>query len=227
MNPSPAATPPRDIAIFDLDHTLTRRDTYLRFLLSVLKRRPWRLGHCVLLPAAVVIHKSGLRDNTWLKRVFLRAIAGGATRADLSSMARDFSAQTLQTQIYPDARACVERHVAAGDRLVLASASFDLYVPLIGAALGFEHVLCTRAAWGSDDRLSGDIEGHNCYGPHKLTAVQTLLDNLPERGHVTMYSDHHSDLPVLRLADTGVAVNPTPKLAAAASVHGLVTEHWR
>ena len=37
-------------------------------------------------------------------------------------------------------------HRARGDRLLLMSASTDLYVPRIGRALGFDETICTRGA---------------------------------------------------------------------------------
>ena len=47
-----------------------------------------------------------------------------------------------------DALAALQVHRAAGDHLVLLSASPDLYVPLIGRLLGFERTLCTEIRRG-------------------------------------------------------------------------------
>ena len=45
------------------------------------------------------------------------------------------------------------------------------------------------------------------------------------RPEVYAYSDHHSDLPLLRYADHAYAIDPTPKLLAAAAPP-ITVERW-
>ena len=76
--------------------------------------------------------------------------------------------------------------------------------------------------------MGGGLAGPNLVGEAKLAAVKEAL-TMDECGCGLMfaYSDHHSDLPLLLFAKTGVAVDPTPSLAAAAAAHGLRVEKWR
>ncbi len=216
------------IAVFDLDHTITRHDTYLRFLLTVLRRRPHRLIHCSILPFAFLVHKAGIKTNSWLKEVFLTAVAGGLTRGDITELSESFVEKTLASEIYQQALDRIQHHKREGDLLVLASASFDLYVPSLGKKLGFDETLCTRAAWSPENKLLGKIDGNNCYGPHKEFAVRKFLENRGGKfGDVFVYSDHHSDLPVFLLADRAITVNPTEKLRSLASEHSFIVEHWQ
>ena len=64
------------VAVFDLDGTITRRDTYLAYLLGFLGRHPERWSRAAPLPFAVLYHLAGWRSNTWLKTTFLRAVLG-------------------------------------------------------------------------------------------------------------------------------------------------------
>jgi phosphoserine phosphatase len=96
-----------------------------------------------------------------------------------------------------------------------------------GARLGFDDVVCTRTAWEAG-AIAGRLAGPNLLGEAKLVELKNALalDGEDRRG-MFAYSDHHADLPLLLFAKHGVAVDPTPALAAAAAVHGLRVERWR
>lgn len=215
----------RRVAVFDLDGTITRNDTYVAFLLQVLRRRPARLLRAAWLPAAVGLHKLGLRDNTWLKRVFLGAIAAGLDAPALEAVTRPFVRRVLDREIRPGARAALHRHADQGDTVLLASASFDFYVRTLAAELGIAHVVCTRSSWVAG-RLAGAIDGENCYGAAKLRRVSEWLGAGREGCHVIAYSDHRSDIPLLDWADEAIAVNPDERLLAHCKDKGYAIVDW-
>jgi len=109
---------------------------------------------------------------------------------------------------------------------VMATASLDLYAIALGRRLGFHHVVATRAAW-SDDRLVFGLDGANLRGADKVVEMEKLLSTIgPARPRIIAYSDHHSDLPLLRFADVGVAVDPTARLVSAIAGLGILIERW-
>ena len=110
--------------------------------------------------------------------------------------------------------------------LVLASASFDIYVEGLGNALGFEHVICTKASWDESGRLTGKLLSANCYGEEKLQRVISWLSKNKYKNVDVVYSDHHSDLPILQFATKGVAVNPTKKLRNISYSQHIEMEIW-
>ena len=69
--------------IFDLDGTLTKSDTYLPYLIGFLKRNPQRWFKALTLPLAVILFYLKLRDNQWLKTIFLTVILGGETKENI------------------------------------------------------------------------------------------------------------------------------------------------
>ena len=109
--------------------------------------------------------------------------------------------------------------------MLLATASFDFYVRPLARKLGFDVVVCTRAAWAADGSLTGAIDGDNCYGEAKLKAV---LATLPQRPRPTMivYTDHHSDWQLLLESDHPVAVSPTAALRRLAKARGIEVRNW-
>lgn len=216
----------RNAAIFDLDHTISTHDTYLQFLLRYLRAYPLRVLRCLGLPAAVGMHKLKLRDNSWLKEKFLTAIAGGTGRGRIQRFSARFVEKTLASGLYPLALERIDWHRERSDYLMLASASFDFYVEPLAKRLGFDAVVCTRARWDGADRLTGRIAGDNCYGQHKKVAIQRALEPLAPFDEITVYSDHHSDLPTFSLASRKVAVNPTPKLLEIAAGNEYSLLRW-
>ncbi|MEM9601767.1 MAG: HAD-IB family hydrolase [Pseudomonadota bacterium] len=215
------------LAVFDLDGTLTAHDTYKRFLRTRLRARPWRALRCVSLPWHYWVARRTRRDHVWLKLKALGAVVAGSQRAELRRFAVAFGESVVDTDVPARARARIEAHRAAGDTLVLCSASFDFYVEAIGEQLGFDAVICTRSAW-RDDRLVAAIDGENCFGEEKIRRLENLVTELGagHRPHVSAYTDHHSDVPLLEWANTPVAVSPTTRMSRIAEERGYAVEQW-
>jgi phosphatidylglycerophosphatase C len=220
------ATAAPAVAIFDLDGTLTRGDTYLAFLLFMLRKNPLRFRHCLGLPYKVAMFNLGRMSNDALKAAFLCAILKGTTREAIEKHAAPFAEKCVRGMIKPAALRKIDWHRARRHRLILASASVDLYVPLVAALLGFDETVCTHVAW-ADGRLTGDLKGPNLRGVAKLHAVREVLAQHPDKPIVFAYSDSYADLPLLAFADYGVAIDPDRMLLREAPRSGLETEFWR
>lgn len=65
------------VAIFDLDGTLAKRDTYKPFLLNVLKHRQGRVFNVSILPVFIAMFCMNIINNHKLKQIFLAAFLKG------------------------------------------------------------------------------------------------------------------------------------------------------
>jgi phosphatidylglycerophosphatase C len=222
---SPTAAPPRSVAVFDLDGTLTWRDTLLPFLLSFLRRHPWRAVGLWRLPFALFSFAARGRDRGLLKSRLIRMVMGGAARADVDACAAAF-VDTLRPRhrLRPAALAVLETHRTAGDHLVLLSASPDLYVPRIGRCLGFERTLCTELEWRAG-RLEGALRTANRRGAEKLRCLTWLRSQYPDLP-IVAYGNSASDLDHMRLADRALLVNGNAAARAQAKQWGIPTSDW-
>jgi phosphatidylglycerophosphatase C len=219
------AVPDRRLAIFDLDGTLSRHDTLLPYVGGLLWRRPWRLVRLPLLLLALIGFSVGWLDRGRLKSVLIRQALGGLTRAVIAEYTRSFAAARIEGHLFADARAVLQRHAAAGDYLVLLSASPDLYVPELAAQLGFHEAICTQVSWRGE-RLEGALLSANRRGEEKarcVTALREKYRGLP----IIAYGNSESDLAHLRLADHGVLVNGTRRARGAARALGVECALWR
>jgi phosphatidylglycerophosphatase C len=211
------------LAVFDLDGTITRHDTLGPFLAGFLLRHPWRLARLALTAPALARYPLQ-RDRGALKGALIQAALGGLARAPLERWSAEFVPRLLERGLYREALSAIAQHRAHGDRLVLMSASTDLYVPRLGAALGFDECVCTRVAWRADGRLDGRLASPNCRGEEKRRCLAALIArDAPER--VVAYGNAASDLPHLRLAQQGYLVNAPVRLLRAGDGR-IQALHW-
>lgn len=220
---APEATD-RGIAVFDLDGTVTRRDTFVPYLRGWLRRHAARWPRLAL-AAAMVRYLSTGCDRGRLKSDLLRVCMGGATRTEVDAWSDAFVAGLDAASLCPGALAAIARHRAGGDRLVLLSASVDLYVPRIGARLGFDQTICTGVAW-RDGRLDGGLTTANRRGDEKRRCIVGLRQRFPG-ARLTAYGNSRSDLPHLVTVDQPVLVNGGHRAIRAARRLGMPVEDWR
>lgn len=214
------------VAIFDLDGTITKCDTYVAFLIGFLKENPARVVRSALLPFAVFLYLLGWRDNRWLKVTFLRTIAGGASREEIARSVDILVSRLIGNELRPGAIEAIQYHRRKGHVLVLATASMDFYAEKIGSRLGFDQVISTLAAWDTQNRLTGGLCGNNCYGTNKLDRIKMALGPGQCEWHKIVYSDHHSDLPMMEWANNAIAINPKRGLSAVALKHNYEIRDW-
>ncbi|MDE2049538.1 MAG: HAD-IB family hydrolase [Gammaproteobacteria bacterium] len=214
------------LAVFDLDGTITRHDTLVPYALGFAARnRPWRVPALLLVLPAVLGHALGIVDRGGLKSAFIRALLGGCGRKDLDAWTARFVEHLLRRGLFARALEAIQAHASAGDRLVLLSASTDLYVPAIAQALGFQEAVCTGVRWDGE-RLDGNLTTPNRRGEEKARCVAALRARFPGVQSVA-YGNAASDLDHLKLVDRGVLVNGSAAARRAAVRAGITCTDWR
>ena len=208
---------------------MTWRDTLLPFLAGYVRRHPSRWRRLWQVPIAVLRFLAD-SDRGRLKSRLIRAVMGGDRRAEINAWAESFVADLPRRGAFrPAALAALQAHRAAGDRLVLLSASPDLYVPRIGLALGFERTLCTEVGWRDsspeEPRLEGTLTTPNRRDEEKsrcLAWLRTQYPGLP----VIAYGNSRSDLPHLLQADRPLLVNASRAARRSARAAGVPVADW-
>jgi HAD superfamily hydrolase (TIGR01490 family) len=211
------------LAIFDLDGTITRNDTlvpYLRGWLRLHPRRGWRLAAIV----ALARYLTQGRDRGRLKADLIRACMAGADAGAVHEWSAAFADGLHPQDLCPGALAAIERHRARGDRLILLSASVDLYVPEIGRRLGFDESICTGVAW-RDGLLDGALTTPNRRAGEKRRCVEALRERFPA-ARIAAYANASSDFAHLLVADEPRLVNGTTAARREARGLGIATEDW-
>lgn len=209
----------RRLALFDLDGTLSHRDTeqdwaYLLGAEGLLDPRPFDAFH--------EAYKQGtlrLEDYyAWYLDVFRRTPPG-----ELERLRDILVAECLLPAVPAEARAWIQRERERSDAVLLVTASNSFLTEPLGAKLGFDRTLGTNLE-RQDGRFTGRIAGQACFREHKRTHVEAWLSQhgtrLSDLEHSTFYSDSHNDLPLLEAVHAPVAVEPDPRLSAEAQRRG-------
>lgn len=199
---SPAAgAAPVEVAAFDFDGTLTRRDSFLpylqrglgwpRFVWALLLSGPWL--------AAFALR---LMSNHRAKARLLKVALGGRSDEDIAQWTADFVQHYLPAQWQPEMLARLRRHQQLGHCCVIVSASPGIYLHEAGRLLGVQGVLCTELVTQAG-ALTGEMATPNCHGQEKVRRLQDWLAarGLPQALVLHAYGDSSGDVPLLNLAD--------------------------
>lgn len=220
-----------EIALYDLDKTITKRPTYTPFLLHAAWRHErWRLMLLPVVAASVIGYLLNFVDRGRLKEINHGLLLGPRVPAEtIATLAESFADKTLAENVHPQAIARIEADRAAGRRLVLATASYAFYAVPIARRLGFDDVIGTGSQRDENGAILARIDGENCYADAKLRMVDAWMAREGiERDAVRIrfYSDSPSDMPVFDWSDEPIATNPTSNLRKIAEKRGWRIFAW-
>jgi phosphatidylglycerophosphatase C len=210
-----------DVAAFDFDGTLAAGGSVVGFLSAVSGRGAVLAASAVLAPqlARAAVVGGTVADRT-KERLFERVLAGVPVER-AQRVAETYAAEHLARHLRASVRRRFDWHRARGDRVVIVSASPELYVRVAGEQLGADGVVATRLAVHGQV-LTGRYQGLNCRGEEKLHRLRQWIDERagqPER--VWAYGNSRGDLRMLGAADIGVDVGRLGRLGHLRSFPGL------
>ena len=144
-------------------------------------------------------------------------------RTDMEQLAqwhREFMRDRIEPIILAKGEALLAEHRAAGDKLVIITATNRFVTGPIAERLGVDHLLATECEM-QDGRYTGRTTDVPCFQGGKVVRLQRWLD---ETGHSLQdsyfYSDSINDLPLLEQVTNPFAVDPDAKLRAEAEKRG-------
>jgi HAD superfamily hydrolase (TIGR01490 family) len=142
----------------------------------------------------------------------------------LAATSAAFTRDIIGPQVREAARQLVRRHVEAGDRVAIVTATNEFVTRPIAALFGIDALIATQLQRDPNGRFNGAIRGVPAYREGKVTRVKQWLE---QQGHrcadferITFYSDSTNDLPLLDSVSHPVATNPTPALQRIAGERG-------
>lgn len=204
------------LAIFDLDNTLLAGDS----------DHAWGRFVCdqgLVEAATYQARNDGFYQDYLDGRLDVRAyqdfcqeLLGRSEPAQLEAWHRLYMQEVVEPMILAKGEALVGEHRAAGDLVMIITATNRFITGPIAERLGVPVLLATECEQ-ADGRYTGRSTDVPCFQAGKVTRLQRWLG---ETGHsldgAYFYSDSHNDLPLLRQVTHPVAVDPDPLLRAEA-----------
>lgn len=151
---------------------------------------------------------------------FTLDIFGRTEMAQLQVWHEQFMAECIEPIILPKGLALLDEHRAAGDKLLIITATNRFVTAPIAARLGVDTLLATECEM-VDGRYTGRTTDVPCFREGKVTRLERWLQETGfDLSDSSFYSDSMNDLPLLEQVSRPVAVDPDPNLLAEAQKRG-------
>ena len=216
-------------AFFDVDNTMMQGASIFHFARGLVARNFFTTGD--LLRFAWLQIKFRLvgevaADTTQAREGALAFVAGRQV-AEIVDLGEEIYDELMADKIYPRTRELAQRHLDAGQRVWLVTATPVELAQIIGRRLGLTGALGTVSET-EDGLYTGRLFGEMLHGQAKAAAVRALAarEGLDLR-RCTAYSDSVNDVPMLSVVGTAVAINPDGALRDIARERGWQIKDFR
>ncbi|MGZ8137627.1 MAG: histidinol-phosphatase [Methylococcaceae bacterium] len=200
------------LAIFDLDNTLIADDSdYLwgQFLVDqgVVDKDQYENANAKFYDD----YKQGTLDIVEFLNFSLRPLAENEPEK-LYQWRRQFIQEIITPILLKPAQQLIAKHRERGDTLLVITATNRFVTEPIVNLYGIDNLLATTPEF-IDGRYTGGFVDIPCFQEGKVKLLQNWLKNSTETLDGSwFYSDSHNDLPLLKLVNHPVAVDPDDKL---------------
>lgn len=184
------------LVLFDLDGTLTRKDTLLEIAAYFSGRRRFYAGLLRLTPILFLLKIKAI-PNWKAKEKFLTYFLGGFSYDDFQQRCNRFAEEKLPGLFRKEALETLQKFQQEGSRVVIVSTSAENW---IAPWCSKEGLLCIATCLEvKDGKVTGKIKGKNCYGTEKVSRIRQLID-LSNYKEIHAYGDSKGDIQMLKLA---------------------------
>lgn len=196
------------LAIFDVDFTITKRETLLEFYLYMVKRKPYLLKHMPKSFFSAFLYLIKVHDARRAKESFISFI-NNIHEEEMNSLAKDFYRDRFSKIFYKDAIGMIKKLKSEGFMVFLISASPEFYLKELYNIKEVDLVIGTRFTL-SGGKYNSSVIGENCKGEEK---VRRLMESLKEKNidvdfkNSYMFSDSLADTPLLSLVGNPYLIN--------------------
>ena len=219
ITPVRHACDPTAAAFFDVDNTIMRGASIYHFARGLAARKFFRTRDLARFAwGQVSFRVSGIEnaDHIAAARQAALAFVAGHEVTDVVDLGEEIYDETMADRIWEGTRDLAQRHLDAGQRVWLVTATPVELAGIIARRLGFTGALGTVAE-SVDGRYTGRLVGELLHGEAKAEAIRALAVRAGlDLDRCTAYSDSANDLPMLSAVGHPVAVNPDSDLRGEA-----------
>lgn len=212
-------------AFFDLDLTITNRDSFRHFLKKQYLHNFYNWRFVPQLVFWGVLRKARVISLQVFKEKALVCLKG-KDKIFIRQVGQDFFEKYLSEIVRKKALKRIGWHKEKGHYTFIISSCPDIYIHPLTEQLGCDGYECSRLFY-DNTRFLGKLEGKDCVGTEKAHRLKLLVENEGlDLANSYAYSDHESDIPLLELVGNSTAVSPTDKLRKVAVYRGWTVEEW-
>jgi len=191
----------KNLALFDFDGTITKDDSFLRFILYTATRYKILYGILILLPH-LILYKLGKISNGEIKEKVFKYFFSGWLLEDIEMIARRFSKEILPLMCKKEILDRIHWHSEKNHRIIIVSASFEFYLKPFCENVSLE-LLGTQIKV-VNGRVTGDFLSRNCYAAEKVNRILSHLDISDY--YIYAYGNSRGDYEMFNIADESFLV---------------------
>ncbi len=141
-------------------------------------------------------------------------------RQRLEALREQFMEELIVPIMLNKAWQLIATHRAAGDTLLIITATNAFVTAPIAARFGIPHLIATEPEI-INGQYTGEVAGIPAFREGKVIRLEQWLgEHQQTLADSTFYSDSHNDLPLLERVERPVAVDPDPQLDVIATARG-------
>ncbi|EHZ2905747.1 TPA: HAD-IB family hydrolase [Vibrio parahaemolyticus] len=200
----------KKIILFDLCETLVDFQTADKFVeySTEKKNSKWltilsRL--CLSFKIDRMINKFMLGESV-NKRIILFQLRGRVYK-ELDLIAKEYVENVMLKRLNSKIIDIMRNHISNGDRVILISGGYDLYIKHFSSALGIKEFICTNIAFNDKGKCLGYFSDKNCMGENKVRLLKAFVQEDLSSYDIVTYSDSITDLPLFKISQKGVVVS--------------------
>lgn len=194
------------LALFDVDYTLTRKETLIAFFAYLIRRNPSLLLHLPKAAMSGLLFKLGINKEKKTKEMFL-SFMRDLPMEELNELTDGFIEDEMKKILYTDGIEKIRELKNKGYLIVLTSASPEFYINKLKDIFQADYVMGTRFQ-EKDGRFTALMLGENNKGEEKVLRLKEVFANQEiDYENSYMFSDSMSDDPLLRLVGKPYLIN--------------------
>jgi HAD superfamily hydrolase (TIGR01490 family) len=186
-----------NLAIFDFDGTITAKGTYPDFVRFAVHGPRKMLGGALLSPL-IAGYRTGLVSDRAMRRAITKVAFWLADPDRVFRLGEHYANDVLPRLVRPHAAERIAWHKAQGDRVVIVSASLDVYLSHWCRSVSVD-LICTRLQL-SGGVLTGRYIHGDCCAEEKARRIQSAFI-LSDYSTIYAYGDSEEDREMLELAN--------------------------
>lgn len=198
----------KKLAIFDVDYTLTKKETLMELFKYVVKKNK-KKG--IYIPRALfsgLMFVIGAYDEKKVKETFLKFL-DATEEAEFRELIKDYYENRLSKILYQDGIDMLRKLKGEGYDVYLISASPEFYLMELYAIKEVDMIIGTKFSF-KEGKFARRMEGLNCKGEEKVRRLKEYLkeNNIDvDFEESYMFSDSLSDKPLLDLVGKPYLIN--------------------
>lgn len=196
------------LAIFDVDFTLTRKETLLQLFRFLIKEDKKNLKFVPRAAFSGIMYGLKIYDEKKVKQSFLKFI-DGVDEKELKLLVKKYYDEVLSKIIYKDSIDMMRKLKSEGCKIYLISASPEFYLNELYNIKEVDVIIGTRFLFNGG-KFERKMLGENCKGKEKVRRLKEYLreHNIEvDYKNSYMFSDSLSDKPLLDLVGNAYLIN--------------------